>query len=724
MNRAVIRVFFSNGLYKTASIDDTVTAEELCRMIARKLAIERRVCVPVGDCTLFECRDDSPAPWKASQFGSTYRVVGMGELPFEIIRGWVEQLLTACSRFVMVFKEQQQQQQQPSTTTAAATETAPQHANKAWRPSATLQISDLLPGTLGEQSPQPPHVANSTATTTTAAPTTAPAAAVAAANAPAATTGTTPEPVRKEQRAGARSSVCLVKSGAGQEDAVVRDACLRFVNVQLRSVHAAVSSIDEFRSGHLIILLLESLTGLTIRPHHAQPRTKEESLANWAAGLKFLQSYGCSIRGAIPEDCYYGTETTIISVLAIILKHFQEMPAVTSALRKSIMIQTCAPAAAATTTTTTSAPVLQPNALQPPQPSRGSSTSTTEAKEALPEDFPQHPATRAPRPVLQPNALEMAAQQKELFLAEWERELQRREAEAAEHAAAVARRERDVAEREALLAQRVRELDDRERALALREGTTATATATAAQQPPAAAAAAAAATTTTRARSRTPSPGRTSSPSPSPTPAAASAASGTAPGTRVDGVPQRKGGAALLGMLQRRLTRAERPSARVLASASLSTAAQAANRQSELAATAPALLRVTVCARGGEAQVVSLRYQPELTVRALHAQVCTRRMLRPDDWVLKFANVDVTCAPELTIGELGVVALRLCPRAGRAAAAADLAALCAAFDAVVDTDAIPELSSSLAERRSEALGMRQSTFDLATIQEAQSRDQK
>lgn len=192
-------------------------------------------------------------------------------------------------------------------------------------------------------------------------------------------------------------------------------------------------------------------------------------------------------------------------------------------------------------------------------------------------------------------------------------------------------------------------------------------------------------------------------------------------------MPQRKGGAALLGMLQRRLTRAERPSARVLAGATLSSAAQAANRQSELADTSPALLRVAVCGADGrapEAQTVSLPYQPELTARALLAQVCTRKMLRPDDWVLKFVNVDVTCAPELTIGELGVVALRLCPRAGRAAAAADLAALCAAFDPVVDTDAIPELSSSLAERRSEALGMRQSTFDLATIQEAQSREQK
>ena len=40
MNRAVVRVFFSNGLYKTASIDETVTTEELCKMIARKLAIE------------------------------------------------------------------------------------------------------------------------------------------------------------------------------------------------------------------------------------------------------------------------------------------------------------------------------------------------------------------------------------------------------------------------------------------------------------------------------------------------------------------------------------------------------------------------------------------------------------------------------------------------------------------------------------------------------------
>lgn len=689
MNRAVIRVFFSNGLYKTASIDDTVTGEELCRMIARKLAIERRVCVPVGDCTLFECRDDSPAPWKASQFGSTYRVVGMGELPFEIIRGWVEQLLTARSRFVMVFKEQQQPAS-PTTTAAAASDpsAAPQqHPNKAWRPSATLQISDLLPGTLGEQSPQPVHAVPATAAVATTAATTTTSATAAA-------TTTTPETGRKEtrdvreQKAGARSSVCLVKSGEGQEDAVVRDACLQFVNAQLRGAHVAVARIDEFRSGHLILLLLESLTGLSIRPHHAQPRTKEECLANWSAGLKFLQSYGCSIRGAIPEDCYYGTETTLISVLAIILKHFQEMPAVTSALRKSIMIQNCAPIAPAVP-----APTPAPSAATT------SPAAAVPKKVALPEDFPQHPVTRAPRPVLMPNAAEMALQQKELFFAEWERELKRREAEAAEHEAALAQRERDLAERAALLTQREQELAEREKKVL-------------AAVPLAPA----------------PAPAVAAPSSPQPQPPQQPQQQQPQQQQQSESVPQRKGGAALLGMLQRRLTRAERPNPRILASASLSSAAQAANRQSELADASPALFRVTICnnnsSSSGETQVVSLPYQPELTVRALLAQVCARKMLRAEDWVLRFVNVDVTCAPELTIGELGVVALRLCPRAGRAAAAADLAALCAAFDAVVDTDAIPELSSAAAERRSEALGMRQSTFDLATIQEAQSRDQK
>jgi len=144
MNRAVVRVFFSNGLYKTASIDETVTTEELCRMIARKLAIEKRAIVPVNDCTLFECRDDTPNPWKTSQFGNVYRVVGMGETPFEVIHGWVQQQLTARSRFVMIFREQQ---------LADSADMGISHSirdHKAWRPSTLLKISDLLPGTLGE----------------------------------------------------------------------------------------------------------------------------------------------------------------------------------------------------------------------------------------------------------------------------------------------------------------------------------------------------------------------------------------------------------------------------------------------------------------------------------------------------------------------------------------------------------------------------------------------
>jgi len=194
----------------------------------------------------------------------------------------------------------------------------------------------------------------------------------------------------------------------------------------------------------------------------------------------------------------------------------------------------------------------------------------------------------------------------------------------------------------------------------------------------------------------------------------------------MDSVPQRKGGATLLGMLQRRLTRVERPNPKIIASATLNSAAQAANKQSELADSSPALFRVTICgeSRGYESQTISLKYQPELTVKALLEQVCTRKMLKENDWVLKFVNVDVTCAPELTIGDLGVVALRLCPKSSNAVAASDLGALCDEFDAVVDTDTIPELSSSLAEKHSEALGMRQTTFDIASIQEGQSHFQK
>jgi len=571
--------------------------------------------------------------------------------------------------------------------------------------STTTTTATSPPATLPSAATTKPATVVSSAATSTTEATTKSTTAVASDSAKS-TVGEV-KAVRVGSRA-ERGSACLVKSG--EEDSILRQACLKFVNGQLKSVNVVVEDIEEFRNGHLIILLLESLTHLSIKPHFIAPKTKEESLANWSASLKFLQSYGCSIRGAIPEDCYYGTQTTIISVLAIVLKHFQEMPAVTSALRKSIIIQNCStPKETLPPAPSQPAPQLPPSVLQQlsqpspsPQLPLGPAPAPPIPTVPLPAGFPSQPISSPPRPV--PNAMEMAMQQKELFFSEWEKELKKRENEITGHEKSLAQREKDLDLLEDRLFRLEKSLEEREKALILRENNliTAKVQASNASCPIA-----------------VPSAPSTESGNAS---ASGSTASSPAPPGYVDTIPQRKGGATLFGMLQRRLTRVEKPLPKVLNAASLSSAAQAANKHSELTDSSPALFRVTICgaeSRGYENQIISLKYQPELTVKELLEQVCTRKMLRENDWVLKFVNVDVTCAPELTIGDLGVVALRLCPKSSNTVAASDLGALCDEFDAVVDTDTIPELSSSYAEKRNEALGLRQSTFDIATIQDAQ-----
>jgi hypothetical protein len=63
-----------------------------------------------------------------------------------------------------------------------------------------------------------------------------------------------------------------------------------------------------------------------------------------------------------------------------------------------------------------------------------------------------------------------------------------------------------------------------------------------------------------------------------------------------------------------------------------------------------------------QSQVITLRYQPEIDLKELLKQVCQRKRLKEDEWAFKFLNMDVTCSLDLSVGDLGVVALRLVKR--------------------------------------------------------------
>ena len=343
----MVRVFFSSGLYKTAAIDDTVSAVELCRMIARKVRIERRVEVGPDNCTLFECRDTAPVPWHGSPFGTAYRVIPMDERPFAILQGWVAEDLVAQSRFVIVVLEQN-----PAVMRASARAAG----NPLWRPSCHLEAplaadkqraalptvsddnnsddddddgsddDDGIPAAPLSAPPRPGGVSQQATTVATVATT-------------GATTASEAMGARRTRRrvagrsvvgaslhsAGARSSLCA----APEAECAPATAApvLAFVNARLapRGLHAA--TLEDLRSGALVAALLETLTGRTVAPAEGAakpgaPPDKRACLANWAAVLRVLQEHGCGIEHDIPEDCYYGPQTALVAVVALIAERF------------------------------------------------------------------------------------------------------------------------------------------------------------------------------------------------------------------------------------------------------------------------------------------------------------------------------------------------------------------------------------------------------------------
>ena len=356
--QAVVRVFFSSGLYKTAAIDDTVSAVELCRMIARKVRIERRVEVGPDNCTLFECRDTTPAPWSGSPFGTAYRVIPMDERPFAILRGWVAEDLVAQSRFVIVVLEQN-----PAVMRASARAAG----NPLWRPSCHLEAplaadkqrasctvvesddssdesddgdesdddDDGIPAAPVGAPPRPDGlvvVPQSTTGTTTNSATTATATTPASETEAVAARRTRRRAAGRSvvgaslHRAGARSSLC---AGPAAECAPATAApVLAFVNARLagRGLHAA--TLEDLRSGVLVAALLETLTGRAVVPADvsvdaaAGTPDKGACLATWAAVLRVLQEHGCGLEHDIPEDCYYGPQTALVALVALVAERF------------------------------------------------------------------------------------------------------------------------------------------------------------------------------------------------------------------------------------------------------------------------------------------------------------------------------------------------------------------------------------------------------------------
>jgi len=310
MSRAVIRVFFSTGLYKTAAIDDTVNVMELCRMIARKVKIEKGV-EGVGNCTLFECRDMSERPWKASPFGTAYRIVSMDETPFRIVQSWVAENVAAVSRFVIIVKEQNPHVMRESIRIA--------------KKDAIWCSSDDLDA---------PLAADKQATTKRQPPSTKPPSTPPAGNPGAASEtvavkdeakedASTLEKTTEDEQKGLNNVHSSLYIGKGLDCPQEMAApCLEYVNryVKMRGMH--VDKIEDLRSGAVMVILIEQLTKKRAEPQYLNAANKNECIANWATVLRVLQERGCHIENDLPEDCYYGPQTTLVALVTLVAEHF------------------------------------------------------------------------------------------------------------------------------------------------------------------------------------------------------------------------------------------------------------------------------------------------------------------------------------------------------------------------------------------------------------------
>lgn len=110
-SKVVIRVFFPDGLFKTALIDSETKATGLMAIIGRKLSLEYSTQIDLEECELYECEVENPDNetdlkplWTKNPFGNTKHKLGSQDIPFDYVQKWITANVAIRCRFVMVYK--------------------------------------------------------------------------------------------------------------------------------------------------------------------------------------------------------------------------------------------------------------------------------------------------------------------------------------------------------------------------------------------------------------------------------------------------------------------------------------------------------------------------------------------------------------------------------------------------------------------------------------------
>ena len=110
-SKVVLRVFFPDGLFKTALIDSDTTALGLISIIGRKLSLEYSAKIDIDSCELYECEIENPEDvedlkplWVKRPFGDAKNKLNPQDIPFECVQKWISTEIAVRCRFVMVYK--------------------------------------------------------------------------------------------------------------------------------------------------------------------------------------------------------------------------------------------------------------------------------------------------------------------------------------------------------------------------------------------------------------------------------------------------------------------------------------------------------------------------------------------------------------------------------------------------------------------------------------------
>lgn len=110
-SKVVIRVFFPDGLFKTALIDSETKATGLISIIGKKLSLEYSTQIDLEKCELYECEIENPDNeedlkplWTKNPFGNTKHQLDSEDVPYDFVQKWISTNVALRCRFVMVYK--------------------------------------------------------------------------------------------------------------------------------------------------------------------------------------------------------------------------------------------------------------------------------------------------------------------------------------------------------------------------------------------------------------------------------------------------------------------------------------------------------------------------------------------------------------------------------------------------------------------------------------------